>query len=142
MSEFEFTPQKIAKLRDLASKATPRPWGFYDAFSPVDKPGFVNFTHFGTGLANVIQPSDPDYRGDMTVRGVDAGYLHEATNLLPAALDEIEQLRARVTELEEALAWYADTENYLTVFEKPGQLVWNVMYEGGERARNALKGGE
>lgn len=51
-------------------------------------------------------------------------------------------LRSRIAELEAALAWYADPENYLTVFDKPGQVVWNVMYEGGERARKALKGGE
>lgn len=51
-------------------------------------------------------------------------------------------LHAENERLRSALAWYADPENYLTGFDKPGQIVWNVMYEGGERARRALKGGE
>ena len=55
-----------------------------------------------------------------------------------SAMDEV---RAENERLRAALAWYADPENYLTGFDKPGQIVWNVMYEGGERARKALEGG-
>jgi len=91
-----FSPEEIERLRDLSSQATPRPWGFYDAFEPVDKPGFANFTRLGTNSVTVIEA-----HGDLTIRRADAEWLHLSTNLLPAALDEIERLRAELAEYKQ-----------------------------------------
>ena len=95
MSGNKFTPEEIERLRELASKATPRPWGFFDAFEPVHKPGFANFTRLGTNAVTVIEA-----RGDLTIRRSDAEWLHESTNLLPTALDEIERLKAENEQLK------------------------------------------
>ena len=96
MNEDKFAPEEIEWMRELASKATPRPWGFFDAFEPVDKPGFANFTRLGTNAVTVIEA-----HGDLTIRAVDAEWLHLSTNLLPVALDEIERLRAELAEYKQ-----------------------------------------
>jgi hypothetical protein len=97
----EFTPEKIAELRALAEKSTPRPWVFYNGYPRVDDPNFHNFNYLGLDDVAVIEARERYMDIDLTIREADADYLHEATSTLPAALDEIERLQIRIIELTE-----------------------------------------
>lgn len=53
------------------------------------------------------------------------------------------ELRAEIERLRTALAWYADEKNYHEEYYEDERCEdSNVMDDRGERARNALKGGE
>ena len=62
---------------------------------------------------------------------------------------DLKELRARVAELEAALAWYADRKNYLLGAPGEKMILFNCGWgdddwvnDYGSRARKALKGGE
>jgi hypothetical protein len=84
MSE-EFTPEFMAQQRELAERATERPWIY-----GISQAGKVVWTDENGKF------SMPEFYKNM---GTNAEYCAAACNHYPAALDEIDALRAQVAEL-------------------------------------------
>lgn len=89
----EFTHERIAELRELASKATPTPWVAEFGLSS------NSLSHEYIGWAK-----SPDVRGkdidDVEYKTKnDRLYMEEACNALPGLLDEIERLRKWIDEV-------------------------------------------
>ena len=107
-----FTQEEIARLRELADKAYPRP------YISGPEAGFTAIAYHANGSWN-HDALDGSERGEAT-----GTYLVKAGNVLPAALDEIERLRAA---LEIIAGMRFDTES--------GGVMCNI-------AEKALEGGE
>ncbi len=93
------TIDDIAALRALAEKATPGPWRQHlvDDTTIIDATGeFVASTFPEGGMDD-----DIDYATDTEQREHSAAFIAAAANTLPAALDEIERLRAENASLRE-----------------------------------------
>ena len=156
-----FTPERIAELRELADKATPRPWAMCGCGKcehvdsiPADCSVLIGDAHVKVA-ENEGYPYAKNTR-DNTI------YIVEATSTLPAALDEIERLQARIVELTamantayepyrtqatELMATLKTSNDEIEQLRKA--LTWYAdeshYLRGGvmaTRARDALKGGE
>src|SRR5574340_650440 len=90
--EMEFTPEEIAKLRELKSRAYPTP------YTSGLEAGFTAIAHCVRGDWN-NDALDGSERGEAT-----GEYLVEAGNKMPAALDEIERLREALDDAGNAIA--------------------------------------
>ena len=118
----DFTPERIAELRELAKTITPLPWQFYNAYSRVDDPKFTNFESLGNSNIEVIEARETElYTGiDLTIRNDDAEWLYMATNSFLDALNEIERLHTAgiVGHTEPSESNVSMEENVLTTIKK------------------------
>lgn len=96
----EFTPERISELRELASKATPRPWAMCGCGKcehvdsiPADCSVFIGDMHVKSA-EDEGAPYAKNTR-DNTV------FIVAAVNELPAALDEIERLNNVIESLRD-----------------------------------------
>ena len=101
----EFTPTRIAELRALGAKATKLPYRQH----LVDDTTIIAVD--GTEIACTFPQGgiddDVDFATDVEQKERDAAFLAAAANTLPAALDEIERLRAENEKLREAMKPFA-----------------------------------
>jgi len=112
----KFTQEEIARLRELADKAYPRP------YISGQEAGFTAIAHHANGNWN-NDALDGLERGEAT-----GAYLVKAGNVLPDALDEIERLRDALTRIR--------TEHWES--DWGGESISRIQ----DIAREALKGGE
>ncbi len=108
------TPERIAEIRNLAEKATPRPWEMHI----VDDDMFMNARYITAegGRDDDLSETETPFHGEVvaitllqTPRMADELRFEEngelivtAANEIIPALDEIERLRARISDLESA----------------------------------------
>lgn len=85
------------RLRELCEKATKGPW---EAKEPAFAPGIGRARVFGPGYA-------PKHDGKECIKLEDAELIAAARNALPAILDEVDRLEARVKELSNPATWRA-----------------------------------
>ena len=76
----DFTPEKISELRELAKKATPRPWKYSEKYGTIEV--------FSGTIAITWDKTEEDFKNAIS-NGL---YIEAAANTLPSALDEIERL--------------------------------------------------
>ncbi len=134
-----FTTARIAELRALAEKATLGPWRQHlvDDTTIIDATGeFVASTFPEGGMDD-----DIDYATDTEQREHSAAFIAAARTELPAALDDIERLRAENERLREALAPF---DRVLTDDNIANDSVISDILTVGDyrRARAALRGKE
>jgi hypothetical protein len=130
----DFTPARIAELRALGAKATKLPYRQH----LVDDTTIIAVD--GTEIACTFPQGgiddDVDFATDVEQKERDAAFLAAAANTLPAALDEIERLRAENEKLREALTKIVRTE-----VTGLGDTLVAVLRECRSIARRALEGG-
>jgi len=130
----DFTPARIAELRALGAKATKLPYRQH----LVDDTTIIAVD--GTEIACTFPQGgiddDVDFATDVEQKECDAAFLAAAANTLPAALDEIERLRAENEKLREALTKIVRTE-----VTGLGDTLVAVLRECRSIARRALEGG-
>ena len=131
------TPLPLAELpalRALAEKATPGPWRQHlvDDTTVIDEAGNTVAQTFPDGGLD----DDVDFATDTEQREHDAAFIATARTALPAALDEIERLRAENEKLREALTKIVRTE-----VTGLGDTLVAVLRECRSIARRALEGG-
>ena len=131
----EFTPTRIAELRALGAKATKLPYRQH----LVDDTTIIAVD--GTEIACTFPQGgiddDVDFATDVEQKERDAAFLAAAANTLPAALDEIERLRAENEKLREALTKIVRTE-----VTGLGKTYTAILNECLAISRRALDGGE
>lgn len=130
-----FTPTRIAELRALGAKATKLPYRQH----LVDDTTIIAVD--GTEIACTFPQGgiddDVDFATDVEQKERDAAFLAAAANTLPAALDEIERLRAENEKLREALTKIVRTE-----VTGLGKTYTAILNECLAISRRALDGGE
>lgn len=153
----DFTPARIAELRALGAKATKLPYRQH----LVDDTTIIAVD--GTEIACTFPQGgiddDVDFATDVEQKERDAAFLAAAANTLPAALDEIERLRAENEKLREALKPFArlrrvfggkEPDDIPSIPDSHGYVVLWAMDQSGRcdltlgqfrRARRALEGG-
>lgn len=127
-----FTPARIAELRALGAKATTLPYRQHlvDDTTIIAEDGTEIACTFPQGGID----DDVDFATDVEQKERDAAFLAAAANTLPAALDEIERLRAENARLRKALSPFAcNCGRWCERYRTP-----ETCSEG--RARRALEG--
>ena len=129
----DFTPARIAELRALGAKATTLPYRQHlvDDTTIIAEDGTEIACTFPQGGID----DDVDFATDVEQKERDAAFLAAAANTLPAALDEIERLRAENEKLREALTKIVRTE-----VTGLGDTLVAVLRECRSIARRALEG--
>ena len=135
MTTTKFTPSHIASLRELAEKATKGPWRQHlvDDTTVIDATGEPIAETFPEGGVD----EDIDFATDTEQREANAAFIAAARAALPAALDEIERLRAENEKLREALTKIVRTE-----VTGLGKTYTAILNECLAISRRALDGGE
>jgi hypothetical protein len=153
----DFSPARIAELRALAEKATKGPWRQHlvDDTVIIDYDGNTIAETFPEGGVD----DKIDYDTDTEQREHNAAFIAAARDALPAALDEIERLRAENEKLREALKPFArlrrvfggkEPDDIPSIPDSHGYVVLWAMDQSGRcdltlgqfrRARRALEGG-
>ena len=91
----DFTPERIAQLREILAKATPLPWRVpeHNGSAVYSGPTLVAITYPCSDGEDGAEPGSSTKESDANAR------LIAAINTLPAALDEIKRLSAKTREL-------------------------------------------
>ena len=134
----EFTEERIAHDRNLANMASCLKWITENGeYSGSD---WLVFTmDFGTGHDNkerhIYVTTDHVHGTEYSGAEDDVAYVMAAVNGYPDALDEIDSLRARIAELEEANRWHDypkekpdETGSYLCLILADGKKFVDVRY--------------
>lgn len=141
----DFTPARIAELRALGAKATKLPYRQHlvDDTTIIAEDGTEIACTFPQGGID----DDVDFATDVEQKERDAAFLAAAANTLPAALDEIERLRAENEKLREALKPFARADR--AIGDEPGPYRFEtgagyrlIDRESLRRARRAFEGGD
>ena len=105
----DLTPAARMELRELAEKATPRPYVYDGMHYEINAPSATGYFMVESEAPTIINNHEVDEFGHQY--SPDLAYLTAAANLAPALLDEVERLQAELAEAAKTASdyWYAQT---------------------------------